>query len=524
MRTSTFSNSRGKPWLQYVLPSVSDLIFVVLLLSLTIGVLGPRLLGDADTGWHIRNGELILSTHSVPRTDPFSSTMQGKTWYSWEWLYDAGLGLAHRWAGLNGVVFTSALLIAATFAWMFRLALARGGNVAGTVVLSLLAMGAASIHFLARPHLVSWLLTLLWFHLLDSSERSSQGGRRLFWLPVIMLLWVNVHGGFLMGFILLGIYVLPNAIYFFRTRTVVQRKMAAKRCKRLGLVTLLCALATLVNPYGYQLHVHVYQYLSNRFLMDHINEFQSPNFHGLPQQCFLLLCLITVAALSAWRISVSLADLLIVLFAIASGLYASRNLPASAILLTLVIAPLLSNRSAERADAEPEPEKQRFSYLHSLAIRMEMLEKRMRWHLWPAVVVVLMFWACSAGGNLGGRQIMASAFSERRFPVKAADFLQQRQVAGPIFAPDDWGGYLIYRLYPFTRVVADDRHDLYGETFFKNYLKLVQLKGGWEEVLDNLPMDWALLPADAPLAGALEKRSDWEVVYRDQVAVLLKHK
>ena len=116
-----------------MLPSVSDLIFVVLLLSLSIGILAPRLLGDADTGWHIRNGELILTTHSITRVDPFSSTMQGKPWYAWEWLYDSAIGAVHRWSGLNGVVFVSALIIAVTFALMFRLALARGGTIAGTL-------------------------------------------------------------------------------------------------------------------------------------------------------------------------------------------------------------------------------------------------------------------------------------------------------------------------------------------------------------------------------------------------------
>ena len=195
-----------KQWTRYVLPSISDLIFLVLLFSLSMGSLAPRLLGDGDTGWHIRNGELILSTHTITRVDPFSSTMQGKTWYAWEWLYDAVIARLHGWYGLNGVVFGSAFVIAVTFSLMFILAHARGGSLVGTVLLSLLAITASSIHFLARPHILSWLLTLFWFHLLDSSESTPSGGTKLLWLPPIMLLWVNVHGGFVVGFVLLGIY------------------------------------------------------------------------------------------------------------------------------------------------------------------------------------------------------------------------------------------------------------------------------------------------------------------------------
>ncbi len=487
-----------------------------------MGALAPRLLGDADTGWHIRNGELILATHSITRVDPFSSTMQGKAWYAWEWLYDVGIAAIHHWGGLNGVVFVSALIIALTFALTFRFALARGGTMAGTLLLSVLAMGGAAIHFLARPHLLSWLFTVIWFHLLDSSPTSP---RKLFWLPAMMLLWVNLHGGFVLGFVLLGIYLLPNLIYLVRTRGSAERGPIVKRCNLLAMVTMLSALATLVNPYGYRLHLHIYQYLSNRFLMDHIHEFQSPNFHGMAEQCFLLLCLIAVAAMAAWRIQVTLADLLVVLLAIASGLYASRNLPTSSILIALILAPLVANRSKENRDAEGKNAPKNdspISKLHSFALRMGALENHMRGHLSPALTILIGLWVCSHGGRIGATQVMAASFSEKKFPVRAVDFIQTNHIEGPIFAPDDWGGYLIYRLYPAAAVVTDDRHDLYGEQFFKDYLKLVRVERGGELVLQNNHIPWVLVPSESPLAAALEQRRDWSSRYRDNAAELFE--
>ena len=77
------------------------------------------MLYDADTGWHIRNGEIILATHSVPRTDLFSYTRAGQPWYAWEWLYDMVIAAIHHVAGLNGVVLFTAVIIAATFALLF---------------------------------------------------------------------------------------------------------------------------------------------------------------------------------------------------------------------------------------------------------------------------------------------------------------------------------------------------------------------------------------------------------------------
>ncbi len=174
--------------------------------------------------------------------------------------------------GLNGVVWITAVVIAAVFAWMFRLLMARGVNVVIALLLVLLALWASTIHFLARPHVMSWLFTLAWFVILDSSERDSlsgdleRGGRWLWTLPLLMLVWVNVHGGFLLGFVLWGIFLLGAAWSWFRAKDnrieeVLQKIAAGKRLRALGWVGLLSAGASLVNPYGWNLHRHAYSYL-----------------------------------------------------------------------------------------------------------------------------------------------------------------------------------------------------------------------------------------------------------------------
>src|SRR5919109_2356197 len=137
--------SRG--WIHLILPSVTDLIFIVVLFSLSYSALSSRLLGDAGIGWHIRNGELMLRTHMVTRVDVFSYTMNGRPWLAWEWLYDVIIGAVHQWLGLNGVVFFTAIVIASTFALVFRTLLSRGSLVQISLVLLLLAMGASMIHF-----------------------------------------------------------------------------------------------------------------------------------------------------------------------------------------------------------------------------------------------------------------------------------------------------------------------------------------------------------------------------------------
>ena len=149
-------------WFRFLAPSITDLIFILLLFAMSSGALAPRLLGDASIGWHIRNGEQMLHVHSVTRTDPFSVTM-GHTWYAWEWLYDVAIADIHHSFGLNGVVFVTGVIIALTFAITLRLCLRRGADLPVTALLLALSLGVSMIHLFARPHVLSWLFTVIWF-------------------------------------------------------------------------------------------------------------------------------------------------------------------------------------------------------------------------------------------------------------------------------------------------------------------------------------------------------------------------
>jgi hypothetical protein len=500
-------------WARVALPSAADLIFVALLSVLVFTPLSVRLLGDAGIGWHIRTGQQILAAHAIPRVDSFSSTMAGKPWFAWEWLYDVIVGQLEATLGLNGVVWFTAVVIAAVFAWLFRLLVARGTNFFVAVVLVLLAVSASMIHFLARPHVVSWLFTLAWFCILDSFEREcfegvDGAGLRLWALPPLMMVWVNLHGGFLVGFVLWGIFLLVAVWSWFaakegRIEELLQKVAARNRVRSLAWAGLLSLVASLVNPYGWKLHRHVYSYLSNRFLMDHIDEFQSPNFHGAAQRCFLVLLLITVAVLAVRGRQLRLSAGLTVLFAIYAGLYASRNIPVSSILLVMVVGPLLPSVEIGRGFFQ----------------RMSAVEGGLRGHAWPIVGIIVTLAIAANGGRAGSSVLMDAHFSPTRMPREAVSYLERNNVTGPMLSPDYWGGYLIYRLYPTTRVVVDDRHDLYGEQFFKSYLKMMHGERGWEEFLDAHEAACVLLPRDAALANILAGTKGWKSIYADDVAI-----
>jgi hypothetical protein len=543
---STAGISAANPaWVRWLIPSVSDLIFVALLGLLAFTVLSVRLLGDAGIGWHIRTGQLILATHSIPRVDPFSS-MAGQPWFAWEWLYDVVVGWLDRVAGLNGVVLFTAVIIAGLFAWTFRLLMQRGTNVVVALILVLLAASAAMIHFQARPHVVSWLFTVIWFWILESTENRSAGSysdslpsdsdsRRawpLWALPLLTVVWVNVHGGFLIGFAVLAIFVVGAVWQWLslkqdRFDDALRKIRLGRRIRALAWTGILSAAATLANPYGFRLHVHIYRYLTNRFLMDHIDEFQSPNFHYVAQKCFAGLSLLTLVAFATKRREVSASRGLVVLFAVYAGLYASRNIPVSSLLLILVIGPWLSDGMqmlAERLSATQLGREigvpSRGLAFTSFLQRMKAIELSLPGYLWPIAAVVLTCWIAAHDGKLGARPLMDAHFDAKRFPVHAVDYLEKQHAQGALVSPDYWGGYLIYRLYPQVRMVVDDRHDFYGEEFLKSYLKMIHVEPGWEDFLRQHPAEYVVVAKDSALANILAETPDWQRAYGDDVAVV----
>jgi hypothetical protein len=510
-------------WLRFAIPSVADLVFVLLLLALTLGAMAKGLLGDAGIGWHIRTGEWILRNHAVPRVDLFSSTMAGKEWFAWEWLYDVIAGALHHVAGLNGVVFGTALVIALTFTLLLRRTLKDGANLLIAVLMLLLAVAASTIHFLARPHVLSWLFAVIWFGALDDFEERGNW-RRLAWFPVLMLLWVNLHGGFLLGFALLGIYFVSALIVGWTSGSVQDRADALNRARVLVGVAAVSALVTLLNPYGYRLHLHIYRYLTDRFLMDHIDEFLSPNFHGLAQKCFAVIVLLAVVALGAARKRIGVSHALLMLFAIYTGLFAARNIPVSSMLLVLVVAPQLSAVLREGAGSPETSEGLRrlMARFDSFGARMARMDSGLSGHVWPALAALAILGLCLHHGDLGSRKVLNAHFSEIRFPVKAADFLAASGDAGPVFSLDRWGGYFIYRLYPERKVAVDDRHDFYGTEFLKNYLKIVRGEPGWSQALEAMHAGWVVVPADSVVTSLLRENSGWKAVYTDETAVVFR--
>ena len=481
----------------FLLPSFGAVVFAVTLLQVLFLSNGARsLFRDSDTGWHIRNGEAILQTLTPPRVDHFSYTREGEQWFAWEWMSDALFGGAYRIANFQGVALLAALAIAITAWGAARFSLSLGGNLFFTAGAIVLVLGTTSIHWLARPHVFSWILSLAFLAVAEHERR--RRGRAIYLLPLLACLWANLHGSFLLGPGILFIYAIGE--------------WPANSCPRLAgkfaVAGFASLLATFINPYGWHLHQHVIGYLQNDYLMDHIAEFRSFSFHlsgAVYVELFLWVSVLGSVALLRQR---AFAPALLALAMLHLSLYSARHLPTAAVLLLPLCVAALTREARGFRSLRP---------LLDYSERLVVIDRK----IWGAIPIVLVLVATLAGmsslarsGNVG--------FDPATFPVHAVDFLEQHNLGPRIFAKDQWGGYLIYRFAGRAKVFMDGRSDFYGQQFLETYAQVADVKPQWSAVLNQYDVRFVLIPPDHALASVLQLNSAWKRVYADSVAAVFE--
>ena len=485
---------------RWLAPSLGDVLLFAWLAGFCL-VGWDLLLVDGDTGWHIRTGERILATGAVPRSDPYSFTKPGEEWFAWEWLSELLLAAAFRLADLKGVVLTAGVLIAGFGLLLLRWMLWRGATPVAALPVALVAYGASSVHFLARPHLFTWwlLVICLWLW-----ERDTLRGDRRIWLLVpLTALWANLHGGFaawLVSLAALGAAQAVEAALGWRPAP------AYSPARRSALLWLACAAATLANPYGWRLHLHLIQYLNAGWIRDSVVEFRSPVFRTENTFLFELLLFGGLMAAAASMARRRLAPAVLILLWAHAALVSARHIPIYAIVAAPAIATELS--ALWRRLAAPR----------TIAGALESAAAD-----WAPQLGRLSVWAALGVAALASGLIPAqwpADFPEKRFPVAMVSRQEAALEGAAVFASDEWADYLIYRLPGRTRVFLDGRSDFFGQELVGDYLAVWSGRHDWEQILARHGPGVVLVPASAAVASLLKMSRNWRLVDDDGQAAL----
>jgi len=473
------------------------MVFLIVFIACFTGS-GSFLLGDGDTGYHIRAGEIILKDLAVPRHDPFSFITPPLPWTAHEWLSEVVMAIVHKALGIQGIVFLFALLLATTYWLLFRWIRSGGRNILVDLLILVLVLLSSRIHWHARPHAFSLLLIVLLYQILILHQENR--GNHLYVIPPMMLLWVNLHGGFIVGFLFMGIF-LSSHIFGFLGSNGEERSVSAKKSKQLSLICAASVLAACVNPFGVHAFLFPFRVVSETYLMNHVEEFLSPDFHGFAPYRYLLLFLIGMLGLSKTRLA--LTELILVLLFTSMSLYSARYIP----LCSIVYAPVLS-KYGDILIQKYEGRGSRLLQQRSRAY--EEIDASAKGYAIPLFVLVVI--AALVTG------MIPVHFPEKTAPKAAIDFLRANSIQGNMFNNDEIGDYIIYWLYPRYKVFIDGRSDMYGEPILKKYYKVAVIEPGWKDVLDNYDINYIFYYTDSVLVRHLLTDAGWRQIYSDDVA------
>lgn len=486
----------------------------LILLLMFMVVLSSLQLVDPDYFWHLKTGEYIVAHRSLPANDIFSYTRLGQHWVLHEWLFEVVLyGFFSVW-GAVGVkvltagflIFSISLLIGITQRITRNAAAARCVTLIGVV--SLLS-GAAP-----RPQLVTYaFFTIFLCSLL--SFKYCQAKISSFVMPLLMIVWVNAHGGFAIGIALVGLFTCCEWLSYWISGSTdpVQRQ----RLVRLTKVGLAILLASLASPSFLAHWMYPFQVLG--MTANHvISEWQSPNFHGLGTQMYLILVVTFFISYAYASRLPDATELLVPGFFMIAGFISQRHIPLAALALTPFSARALASGAIPAVTAIWQASALARWYRGLAGARkLGRGEYIVNWLLLLVVLAILI-------GLAPAFQAKEQRRANDVLPIGAADFVLAHGISGNMFNNYDDGGYLIYRLAPARRVFIDGRADLYGDQFIDDFFDIYSAKANWKDKFNKLSIDYAILGKDAPLRQLLKADSAFKEVFFDEhYSVLLRN-
>ena len=493
----------------------ADRVLTALLYGLTLlGVftLAVSSLTYFDFWWYLKSGELILADRSIPDTDPFSFTAEGRPWINHMWgsqvlffaLWEAG--------GRIALILLKGGVVAATFALVLVTMRRRGVHPIVASAVTPLAAWAGWEFWDVRPQIFTYLLVALFLYLLREGWEGRRGS--LLWLPLLMVPWANLHAGFVTGIGLIGLIGLGTAL-----PRLLDRRGWRTLGSALGLAAL-AALAGLVNPYGVRALLFPLEVVGTKSFMISTTEWFSPNFHDPTYRGFEVMLLLLFPAFAWGRARLTATDVGLILVFAHLALGSARHIP----LFAVAAAPALAD-ALEAA----------LRGLWARRARGWEALGRLRPHLpslWPLGASPLTHLALAAFFIAVGLVAAWGAFlepganpflldlNEARYPERTMSFITRERLPEPLFNAYAWGGYELWRLYPDYRVFIDGRTHVYGREILRDFLEVANLGARWEAVLDQWGIQTVLALRGSHLTWALLAVGGWRPVFAEREAVV----
>jgi hypothetical protein len=462
-----------------------------------------RDLNDPDVWWHMRNVQYLFQHHSFPRGDSYSFSVAGAPWINHEWLAEIPYYLAYRALGLVGLKSASFLTLTAIFLLLLYLCYQESRNFKASVTACYFGTFLATISFGPRTILFGYLYLVV---LLVILERFRRLGHAPLWLiPPLFCLWINTHGSWSIGLIIFFTLGAAGLVGGSWGRLDAER-WTPSQVRQLILTAVASLAALFVNPFGWRLVYYPFDLAFRQKLnISHVLEWVSVDFHTVRGKFVLVLLLTFLVCALVRNRRWNLGELLILLFAIYSGLTYIRFL----MLLGIVAAPQLAKALDFFPRYRPQDETPKTNVIVIACLLALMM------YLWP-------------------RNVQVRSSVEETYPSEMLSYLAAHPPQGNVLNFYLWGGYLGWH-DPNLRVFIDSRVDIFEYAgVLKDYLDLLgvnNLQRRPEPILDKYKIEYVLFPRSdntnpllngGELVYVLEHDPRWKMLYKDKVSILLQ--
>jgi hypothetical protein len=494
------------------------------LVVLVIVIADSGQMTDTDLWGHIRFGQAVIAQRHLILRDPYSYTAFGQQWSNHEWLTEVVMAAAYNAIGVVGLKLWKFACVAATML-MVAMGLAETGASPSVQLNTFTLVAIATMPQMEfRPQLFTFMFLAAMLALL--ARHNYRGLAPLWLLFPMMALWANLHGGFIMGIVVIAIYAGVTAI------EDLIRGAGLSLGLRLGALATAGLIATMITPYGLETWSPVFHALRNPMTRIAVTDWQPLAFaiirqwHANPAGVIYLLC--GVGMLLAFVITFALEPRggglpLTVIAAVMSiaAIVAVRNLPLAIIACALPVArhsaALLDRKRSHRGAAETHAQVEvSNSDRETIGVGagFDPSYQRSATSPWLALAVAVML------------AIYSGLFSSRLrddkpYPIGAVTFMRDHDLRGNILGDFGWGEYLIWHVAPASKVFIDGRYDtVYPYGIIDQYINFYFDRGDAKTILSAYPHDFVLIPSASRAFALMQRQPGWKLIYRDADSAL----
>ncbi len=471
---------------------------------------------ENDVWWHLKTGKYIIeNNYKLPKYDIFAYTSEKIKWDNHEWLTQIifykfyQMGEVTKIGGLRCLTIFKTFVNSITFILLFLLIIKRTKCINLATVLTIMAIFASRTLLYARPPIFTFLFFVIFLHFIYRFRYENLNYRWLIVLPILMILWVNLHGGFLMGLIVVGAFlageiILSLIIKLKMKQIVFDDKVRKERIIILGILFLSLFIASLINPYGFKLYLLPLRVMKDKYLVSHISEMNQPPYWGT--KVYYILVILTVLSFICSKFKIkSLGELFVLIFLMQQSLSHSRHMPLFAIISTPFIAEGL-----------------RTFFVDIIRDKKGYILQQVFAILILAVSIYAEKYNVIRYTYYNSDLLKGVGYYKSGYPSEACDFIILNNFEGRMFNNINSAGYLIWRLSPgYHKVFTDSRFDIFGGEFLEDVLIVEEGMDDpkypdktWYKILDKWDINFIVIPRSVKLNKIIT--DDWTLVYYNQ--------